>query len=553
MNLINVKFIALFFILFFKTILLPAQTFVIYGDKAFGSSDTELSTRLRYMNNSFYLAGTSFGNISGDKTDYLCNNTNTDLWVLRLDTSLNILWDKSLGGASGEGSAYCISTPKNSIIVTGFSGSNINCEKSENSRGGGDYWICELDSNGTVLWDKTFGGSASEMAPKIARLSTGDLIISGTSQSPISGDKTVQNHGIGNDADFWTLKLDSTGNKIWERTYGGDGTENAINEFYNSIIAIEGDNFLLGGVTESDSSGDISQPSRGLRDIWILKCNSAGNKIWDKRLGGSDNDYLHSLLHTSDMGYIIAGSTRSPQDGDISQPPINSSNFNSDCWIIKLDSAGNKLWDKRFGGNDDDLAYVVKEDYSGFIIGGYTKSQAGFDVTDSSFGTHDYWVFKLDQNGNKIWDKRFGAYNSDYCHDLIIMSDSSIIAAGRGGNGISAVKTDSGKGDLDYWMIRFKYISSNVGLSSDVFLNNNFQLFPNPASDQLTIRINELGTPALTIEILDLVGRNIKTVNYRPYSSKNLLLDVDVSDLTPGTYLMRVQSEQVLTKKFVKL
>lgn len=199
-----------------------------------------------------------------------------------------------------------------------------------------------------------------------------------------------------------------------EPSSGIDVLEDIKNDELRSLQQTQDGGFILGGVPNSDSSGDKTEPSWGLNDYWIIRIDEAGNKLWDKRYGGADEEKLYSLKQTSDGGFIPAGYTLSGISGDKTQP----SRGGYDYWIIKTDSLGIKLWDKRFGGTLHDQLSNMKLSMNGdIIVGGSSysdisgnKSQSNWNQT---FNTNDYWVIKMDLFGNKQWDKRFCGFDFD--------------------------------------------------------------------------------------------------------------------------------------------
>ncbi len=549
----------------------PAQNFILYGDKTFGGNLSDgWVTLVKAGDNYLVLSGATGTNANGEKTDPLCDSTQFDTWLLKIDTGFNIVWDKSIGGERGELNPWLIKSGNNKMIFACSSNSDSSCEKSENSRSfpsiGQDYWICMIDSIGNKIWDKTLGGSSGgDDLPRIIQLSTGDYIVAGTSASPISGDKTVANYGMD---DYWVVKLDSMGNKLWDKVYGGTSTE-SNNLYYEtfSVLSDTLDAFILAGTTDSPISGDISDTSRGVQDVWLIKLDSAGTRIWDRRFGGSGADKCAHIIHANDNGYILCGTTSSPQDGDVS----DSSRGVEDCWVIKLDSLGNKQWDKRYGGNRSDIGtWIECAPGGGYWVYAKTKSDSGFEVSEPRYGTsivNDYWIFKIDETGAKLWDKRFGGPGDDIATNFIIMPDSSIFLCGQGFEGTSAVKTDSGKGAWDYWVVHFKYTEGYVSISENPAAVTNFTVYPNPATDKLQLTFGRRPRAAealaeaqgaedatigslqkVTIIILNLVGEEVLQTKTETANTT-----IDIKHLAAGMYFITIQTEEgKKSVKFVK-
>jgi len=529
------------FLLFLNFLNLNAQTFILYGDKTYGGDQHEMDPEIIQMGgNQFIIAGSSETDLNGDKTDAKCDSGSAqpygDVWVLRSDTAFNILWNKSMGGTKSETLPRLLKGSGNKILFSGISDSDSSCEKSDSSRGtSSDYWICMVDSNGNKVWDRTYGGTDGESCPQVIQLPSGDYILAGASESPVGGDKTVSNYGGAGDQDYWVLKLDSMGNKLWDKVYGGTGLEREVYpigfHYCFQILNDSGNDFVLGGTTKSPVSGTISDTSRGLEDVWIVKLDSAGDKIWDKRFGGSGADLFSHIIHTDDNGYIIAGSSMSPQGYDVS----DTSRGGFDYWLLKLDSLGNKQWDKRYGGNNTDYGnWIEKAPGGGYWVSGYTNSDSSGEVTGPSYGLNDYWIVKIDSAGNKLWDKRFGAYGEDKANSFVILPDSSIFLCGFAEEGTSAVKTDYGKGSYDYWLVHFKYTDNTTGMNENINQNNSVSVYPNPAHDIININ-SKPNFIATEMDLFDAAGRNIIHKNIHKTAS------VSIHELIPGIYFYEVK------------
>ena len=312
-------------------------------------------------------------------------------------------------------------------------------------------------------WDKRFGGTLHDRLHSLIETSDKGFLLGGGSDSPISGDKTQPNWGTG--FDFWILKTDSAGIKLWDKRYGGtDGDD---------LYAMEqtADNgYILAGISNSEISGDKTQPdwdtvcsfySYCKPDYWMVKIDSIGNKQWDKRFGGTNEEDLLAVHQTKDGGYILGGWSWSGINGDKTQLNCGTLDF----WIVKTDSTGNKQWDKCFGGPDADyLNTLILTTDGGYLLGGPSFSDIGCDKTEYNRDTaiaswsSDYWIIKIDSLGNKQWDKTFGGTDWDELYSLQQTKDGGFILGGISRSDSSGDKTQN-KWDPywfhhDYWIVK---------------------------------------------------------------------------------------------------
>jgi len=227
-----------------------------------------------------------------------------------------------------------------------------------------NFWIIKLDEQGNKVWDKTYGGSDDDCAYSIIQTTDSGYAVAGCT-------KFKRNKGY----DFWIIKLDEQGNKVWDRIYD----RSVSDEAYSIIQTTDGDyvvaGYTIAAYTRSKGAGD--------RDFWVIKLDEQGKIVWDRTYSGSGWDEAHAIIQTTDGGYAIAGYTRSKGAGD------------RDFWVIKLDEQGNKIWDKTYGGSGDDKAHsLIQTTDGGYAIAGYTESKGA--------GESDFWVIKLDEQGNLI-------------------------------------------------------------------------------------------------------------------------------------------------------
>lgn len=258
-----------------------------------------------------------------------------DYRIIKIDDNGNKVWERVFGGEFYDYLGKIISTSDGGFILAGSSLSKKYGDKSEASRGGEDYWVVKINSDGNKIWDKTIGGSGTDLLSSIIETNDGSFVLLGSSNSNISFDKS--NNSVG-DFDYWVVKINKDGQKLWDKTYGGTGIDYAQN-----ILLLADGNLIIGGDSYSNQLGDKTSDSKGQSDYWIIKINSNGQKVWDKTIGGNSYDNLASIFSVSDGGYILAGNSSSSLGFDNTTNNNDRRNVN---WLVKLNSAGEKQWDQ---------------------------------------------------------------------------------------------------------------------------------------------------------------------------------------------------------------
>ncbi len=303
----------------------------IQWQKCLGGSGEDYATSIRQTADGGYIAaGVSYSN-NGD----VSGNHNTefygDYWVVKLDASGNIQWQKCLGGTYDDIAASVQQTTDGGYVVAGYSGSNDGDVSGNHATSYPDYWIVKLDASGNIQWQKCLGGSGEDYATSIRQTADGGYIVAGASYST-DGDVTGL-HGEYSE-DYWIVKLDASGNIQWQKCLGGSTSDRAF-----SIQPTTDGGYIVAGFTSSND-GDVSGNHKEFSaDYWIVKLDASGNIQWQKCLGGWMEDAAGSIQQTADEGYIVAGYSIS-NDGDVS-----GNHGSYDYWIVKLkaDIAGT-LW-----------------------------------------------------------------------------------------------------------------------------------------------------------------------------------------------------------------
>ena len=201
----------------------------------------------------------------------------------------------------------------------------------------------------------------------------------------------------------------------------------AKDDFALSIIQTSDGDYVVAGSTESKGSGRS--------DSWVIKLDRSGTKVWDKTFGDSNSDATNSIVQTSDKGYALTGHTM-------------DKNWNYVFWILKLDNLGTKTWDKTIGSRTYIGNSIVETSDGGYAVAGYKKIFSDKD-------NHEVAVIKFDKSGNKVWEKKFGEVNKNH-------EAESIINTSDGGYAVAGYTTSKGAGAEDFWVIKLNSSGSKV-------------------------------------------------------------------------------------------
>ncbi|GAB3702423.1 Ig-like domain-containing protein [Spirosoma flavus] len=370
----------------------------------------------------------------------------TESVIIQQPAIPSTVWDKTFGGTN-EDRLYCMfPTPDGGFLMGGTSASTDG-NKTTPNYGANDYWLVKVKANGEIEWQKTYGGNKNDQLLTIIATPDGGYLLGGYSSSVAgTGNKVAANYG---ESDYWMVKINGSGNYVWDKSFGGSGADNLT-----SVAVTSDGGFLLAGYSVSSESGNKSASSYGNTDYWIVKVNGSGDKAWDKAFGGSGADFVTSMVGTSDGGFLVGGHSTS-NAGTGNKTAINYGN--TDYWALKINSSGDKIWDKSFGGESyDEMAAVLATSDGGVLLGGYSMSATGSgNKGDANYGGYDCWVVKINSGGDKLWDKTFGGRGPDYLTSLVATLDGGFIlgcnsssAAGTG------LKTAPFYGVSDYWAVK---------------------------------------------------------------------------------------------------
>jgi parallel beta-helix repeat protein len=307
-----------------------------------------------------------------------------------------LAWNKTYGGTGSDFALALVQTVDGGCALAGRTYSF--------GAGSSDIWLVKTDASGNHLWNRTYGGTGEDRTSSLVQTVDGGYALAGTTYS----------FGAGS-SDIWLVKTDESGNHLWNRTYGGIREDDPA----HFVVQTVDGGYALAGRTYSFGAGSS--------DMWLIKTDAGGNRLWDRTYGGTSVDGVFAFVQTVDGGYALAGHTNSFGAG------------NYDFWLVKTDSAGNMVWNRTYGGTNEDWAYaLIQTADEGYALIGETWSFGG--------GNSDVWLVRTDAFGNHLWNKTYGGTSVDGVFAFVQTVDGGYALAGH--------TYSFGAGSCDAWLVK---------------------------------------------------------------------------------------------------
>jgi hypothetical protein len=408
-----------------------------------------------------------------------------------------------------------------------------------------DVFVMKTDASGNLLWSKQFGGNKPDYTYAMCETSDGNYFITGYSESFSGGDQ-----------DVYLIKMDPSGNLLWQKTYGSWGNDEG-----REIIHTSDDNYVIVG-TMGPATGSLTS-----QDAFLIKIDLSGTILWQKYYGGSNKEYGNSVKQCSDGGYILTGQTLSwGQNGDtyivrtnssgdtlwtkMHSSPLadegvwvtvnaddsfafairDSSSSDVDVRILKLDANGGVVWDKLYGSTDKDTPKsICTTADGGYLVGAISRS----------FGwvNPDMWLLKLNASGDTLWSRHFGSSDHEHCHKAKEW-DNGYIAVGH--------SRSYGPGQK-VMFVKMNTSGAIVAGLKENSIADNFNVYPNPTSNG---RINiDLNSGLLKLRLSNALG---EVVFERSNTVATKEEEIDLGIHKDGVYLLNIETEKgTVNKKII--
>lgn len=383
-----------------------------------------------------------------------------------------------------------------------------------------------------VTFVKTYGGSKNDSAQSVTATTDGGYIILGYTQSNDNDITDKQDESF----DYWVLKFDATDQLQWQKTYGG-----SLDDRGSDIIQTSDGGYAILGYSFSND-GDATE-NAGLQDYWLVKLDANGNISWEKSFGYQGADSGITMTETNDQGFLVTGILDVTASGGEGNSSRNANRHaGGDYWALKLDISGNLEWSHYFGGNFTDTPYgVVQTNDNGYIVVGSSDSE-DTDIS-SNIGTYDFWVIKISESGDLVWEKSFGGSQIDEARAIVKTNDGNYIIAGDTRSSDNDVSQNKGAADL--WFIKISPSGNLIwertigGSSFDVARaikksqNNGFLLSGSSRSSDMDVSENKGQNDAWVLK----TDNNGNLLWETTVGGSNIDFSYDVAELTDGSVI----------------
>ncbi len=436
-----------------------------------------------------------------------------------------IMFQKHYGGIADDYGNRVLQTDDGGYLVAGIPGSY--------GAGGNDIYFIKTNEYGDTLWTKTYGGIGWDAPHDIKKTLNNCYIIAGETSS--FGDGA---------SDAFLMKIDSIGDSLWFKTYGGINDDGA-----NSVDVCNDNSFIIVGATMSFGTGTGS--------IYLIKTDDTGDTLWTKTFGGTAFNTGYSVLQTLDGGYILSGFDMSEDknmviiktnanggmvwekkykfsgglsygttiiktvDGGyaIIGTQIDSTNL-TDIKLLKVDANGDSLFAHTYGGINNEAGYgLIQTNDDGFVIAGLTESYGA--------GGKDVYLIKTDENGIEQWTKTFGNTGADWGCFVQQTIDNGYIIAGY---------TNSFGSNYDIYLIKTDE-NGVAGFEKIISTNSLLKIYPNPSDGLFTIQWEGINDRNGTIQVFNLQGMEVYKNEIYPLVQNKIMIDLSNSPL--GLYIIR--------------
>ena len=491
------------------------MTTEVVWQRCIGGSSVEYASELKELSDGGFIA---LGRSASTNGDAIGAHGAEDILIAKVNATGNVQWSRALGGAENELGITCLEASDGSIVIAGITLSSDG-DVSAN-HGEWDFWVCKLSPQGDLLWQRTYGGSSSEISVEwidrghhLRETTDGGFIVH---CETFSGDGDVAGFHPGNNTlDAWVFKISASGDLLWSRALGGSDMEKlgrsipladggsaycihtlsndgdvvgyhgawdllvvkldvsgqvqwthtvggSMEEFCHGLHELPSGELVVFGSTSSND-GDIAI-NHGSSDMLLAKLSSNGSLLWTKTYGGSLNEECRSLLPIADGSFLLGGTSGS-SDGD-----ATDNQGEEDAWVVSVAADGTLLWQRSFGGSLTEAAVLEQGLFGGYLLSGISVSNNG-DV-QGGHGSVDLWLVKLSNAGDLLWQRCLGGSDSEYGFLKAQTADGGYVVFGDTHSNDGDVSGNHG--DQDMWVVKLKVTDPIEPLECALYIPNAF-------------------------------------------------------------------------------
>jgi hypothetical protein len=408
---------------------------------------------------------------------------NGDLLIIKVDNSGNLIWTKTYGGIYHDEGHSVRQTLDNGFIILGFY---------ELGNGNTELWLLKTDEFGDTLWTQRYGGFSNDEGYSVKQTSDGGYACVGITKSFGAGSK-----------DVWLIKTDSNGDSLWTRTYGAEWEEGG-----NDIYQTYDNGYIITGYKSYNS----------VNRIWLIKVNDQGDTLWTRNYGGTTGGSGLAVLENSDNDIILTGS----------YSYSGGTYFYSDVHLIKTNSVGDLVWDKKIWTTGVGLS-VQETSEQGYIVAAKSR-------LDQTGNTGNLFLIKTNSFGDTLWTRKYLSNKDGVAYSVKQTSDEGFIFTGFVqtevfNTDVTIVKTKPDTGTVNVQE------HPNINLSQYHLIQN----YPNPFNPSTTIRFTISELRFTTLKIYDLLGREVATLVNEEKPAGEYEIEFDGTGLPSGIYFYQLR------------
>lgn len=505
----------------------------ITWQNCFGGSDEDIPSDMVKSNDGGYVI---IGYTGSDDGDISYNHGEHDVWLVKVDSFGNLIWEKTFGGSEGDAGYRIIKDNNgcyyllNNALSSDF---DITFDPYPQSV---DYWVVKIDSSWNIVWNKILGGTWLDRVQTGVLTYDEGIIVQGHTGSPDGHVTTYYGQ-----YDIWQVKLTSSGDFVWDFTIGSLGFD-----YGQAIIQANDNGYLVGGYTRvEDGGGNIDCiPYSWYGEALLVKLDSNANIEWQQCYGGSGDEQINALLEVEDGYMLLAGAESN--DGDLTGTGYHGE---LDIWIIKVDYYGNIVWSKCYGGSKEDLGYKIFSTIDGgFIIFGVTRSNNGDVNGNHAPGWNDIWVFKINSIGEIVWQQCIGGAGDERLfHGVLQQSDNKYIIAAETNTTPPSydVTCSLNHGIYDYWIFELTDTTVSINENDEIKKNDLLAIYPNPAWNTINCKLN-ISDLSCKYEIYNIYGLRMNELVVRNTVD---IIQIDVSNYPAGVYIAVLKSDKEIIRR----